>query len=635
MVGNSLSVILSYFPPDVRVPESVWDAFLPYLSGNTVWLGDFNTQHTAWGSGISNPRDDLVFLIRGRDIVRMKITLNTALNRVSQWMSDRSLHIAPEKSSAMILAKSRLPVFPEPLALNSVNIPWKTTTKYLGVMLDSKLKWRPQIDSACVRATNALNCIKSISGIYWGSHSSSLLLLYKTLVRPHLDYASLIYGRCAKATLAKFDRVQYAALRVVLGMMRSTPINILLSESAEMPLYIRRRWLAYKYISKIFRLKDHTLLMMMRGAENLNVLWFNGTIPPYIEAYLEVIKKHATIWQAKLLPYFELQNHIRTNIIPIFTSGLPKGAIDNNAKFLEYINNKFSDHVCLFTDASVSTRHPSVGYGIYSSTLSINMKGRLPNHWSIFLAEIYAISVAVDLVISKKIPKTLIVTDSLSALEYIKSGKFDSNVDINTVDMLEKFWEAKNLDLRIACLWVPSHSSIHGNDMADRLANEGRLISTPQTLVAGPNELWPAYRRQLKTLWCRDFGELGKLKGKIYAQMVNNRPYILKHWFHKIDRPRSYISTFCRLRSGHCSSPPHLYRLRVVDSPLCECGENFDFYHLFFDCDRLKLHSDLLYESLTQMNFKLPINIYEVLFSGEMGAYDALFAFLKACLIKL
>ncbi|XP_045482382.1 uncharacterized protein LOC123686362 [Harmonia axyridis] len=125
------------------------------------------------------------------------------------------------------------------------------------------------------------------------------------------------------------------------------------------------------------------------------------------------------------------------------------------------------------------------------------------------------------------------------------------------------------MGLRISCLWVPSHSQIRGNEMADKLANEGRLMPNPQRLRAGPSELWPTYKKELKALWCRYFKEVSENKGINYAQKLNCRPYITEHWFRRFERPRKYISTLCRMRSGHCSSPPHLYRLRILDSPLC------------------------------------------------------------------
>lgn len=95
MVGNSLSVILSYFPPDVRVPESVWDAFLPYLSGNAVWLGDFNTQHTAWGSGISNPRGMSFYeFLLNSDLVLLNSPTPTRLTNPSTHRSAPDMTVA-------------------------------------------------------------------------------------------------------------------------------------------------------------------------------------------------------------------------------------------------------------------------------------------------------------------------------------------------------------------------------------------------------------------------------------------------------------------------------------------------------------------------------------------------------------
>lgn len=51
----------------------------------------------------------------------------------------------------------------------------------------------------------------------------------------------------AKNVLEKFDRIQFRALRLCIGAIRTTPTNALLVEPDELPLYLRRSKLSLAY----------------------------------------------------------------------------------------------------------------------------------------------------------------------------------------------------------------------------------------------------------------------------------------------------------------------------------------------------------------------------------------------------
>lgn len=94
-IDTNLSIILSYFPPDVYVPGLAWDTFLPYMNGRVIWLGDFNTQHPAWGSGTPNPRGVTFneFLLYN-DLVLLNMPTPTRLTSPYQHRSAPDVSVA-------------------------------------------------------------------------------------------------------------------------------------------------------------------------------------------------------------------------------------------------------------------------------------------------------------------------------------------------------------------------------------------------------------------------------------------------------------------------------------------------------------------------------------------------------------
>ena len=93
----------------------------------------------------------------------------------------------------------------------------------------------------------------------WGGDRKSLTMLYTTLVRSKIDYASFLYSSAAKTHLEKLDRIQYRAIRIIIGNMKCTLSDNLEIEANIMPLKYRREQLALQYFGKACRISDHII----------------------------------------------------------------------------------------------------------------------------------------------------------------------------------------------------------------------------------------------------------------------------------------------------------------------------------------------------------------------------------------
>ena len=116
---------------------------------------------------------------------------------------------------------------------------------------DTKLTFEPHIKYLKARCQKSLNLLKVLSRTEWGADRTTLLKLYRSLVRSKLDYGCIVYGLASKTALAKLDPVQNKGLRLSLGAFRSSPVESLYVEAHEPPLEIRRDKLALQYILKL------------------------------------------------------------------------------------------------------------------------------------------------------------------------------------------------------------------------------------------------------------------------------------------------------------------------------------------------------------------------------------------------
>ena len=109
--------------------------------------------------------------------------------------------------------------------------------KDLGVSIDPELKFREHASSAVGKATQVLAVIRRSFALL---DEATLPMLYKTLVRPHLEYGNLIWGPFNRADQRLVERVQRRATRLVASIRLRPYVERL--RLLELPsLYYRRR----------------------------------------------------------------------------------------------------------------------------------------------------------------------------------------------------------------------------------------------------------------------------------------------------------------------------------------------------------------------------------------------------------
>jgi hypothetical protein len=142
--------------------------------------------------------------------------------------------------------------YPKPsLRLCNTKISVVNETKFLGIISDSKLTFKlhnANLRKECLKAMNLL-CVVAHTG--WIADSTTLLRLFRSVVRSKLDYGCVIYGSARASYLESLDRVQNAALHLFLGAFRTTPVCSLHVEAKKLPLRLRSRKLALQYIVKL------------------------------------------------------------------------------------------------------------------------------------------------------------------------------------------------------------------------------------------------------------------------------------------------------------------------------------------------------------------------------------------------
>jgi len=135
--------------------------------------------------------------------------------------------------------------------------------------------------------------------------------------------------------------------------------------------------------------------------------------------------------------------------------------------FSEIIKEKYPYYTKIFTDASKSSQ--GTGFAFVENNITSMFKPL--SETSIFSAESQATHKAISHATTLVSEEILIISDSLSALLALENP-YPKNEIIQTIQ--EKLTHSRK---KIEFMWVPSHTGIIGNELADKAANEA--IASP------------------------------------------------------------------------------------------------------------------------------------------------------------
>ena len=141
--------------------------------------------------------DDTSTLFCHEDIKVIEKVYNEELCKVSQWLIANKLSLNVSKSN-MVLFKTCRKNNGEKISLSINNeiINEKPHTKYLGMILNSKLSWTQHIQYVNLKLSKGIGILCKLRHLVT---KQMLRSLYFTFVQPHIDYGLINWG-CANKT---------------------------------------------------------------------------------------------------------------------------------------------------------------------------------------------------------------------------------------------------------------------------------------------------------------------------------------------------------------------------------------------------------------------------------------------------
>ena len=214
-----------------------------------------------------NFADDTSLFSKVLDVNESAKTLNIDLEKINQWAFQWKMQFNPDPNKqaneVIFSRKMNNNLSYPPVKFNGNNITKCSDQKHLGVVLDSKLDFNTHIDQKIKKCNKLIGLMKRLSVQL---PRSALLTIYKSFIRPHLDYGDILYDKPNNENFQnKIEQVQYRACLAITNAIRGTSRERLYDELGLHSL-IERRWRS----KLIFFYKI-----------------MNGLLPEYLFSYLD------------------------------------------------------------------------------------------------------------------------------------------------------------------------------------------------------------------------------------------------------------------------------------------------------------------------------------------------------------
>lgn len=303
---------------DIGIPQGSVLGVLLFL----IYINDIGTVLNV--AKVALFADDCLVYIAGKNYDEIVYHLNEDLKNLYKWINMNKLKLNVNKTKCMIF-NSRI----DPLIkINEESIEVVKNFKYLGVIIDNKLKFDEHLNKVCAKIAKKIGFLKRLR---YSITKETAILLYNALILPHFDYSATIIFGANTEFMYRLQVLQNKGMRTILKYDLYTPSRVMITELKWM--YVKQR-VIFKVVIFIFKMKYSLLPMYL--SRNLN----------YVSDSTNYNLRNANNFRLQRFNRTATQNSVLYKGLQIFNDMPNEIKIENNfAKFVKlieiYIKEKY------------------------------------------------------------------------------------------------------------------------------------------------------------------------------------------------------------------------------------------------------------------------------------------------------
>jgi hypothetical protein len=158
--------------------------------------------------------DDAIIYVTGNTLAETTKLLSNCLDDVSKWYNENKLSVNAKKSYSMLIHSIRKQIddtnFNVNIGISKIlNV---TSTKYLGLILDSSINWQEHVLKTAAELRSKLSLLRRIAKFLSKSILSKIFLVY---LQPRIEYCITVWGYSSLLNLRCMQRIQNTAARII------------------------------------------------------------------------------------------------------------------------------------------------------------------------------------------------------------------------------------------------------------------------------------------------------------------------------------------------------------------------------------------------------------------------------------
>ena len=154
--------------------------------------------------------DTTIYYI-GEEVEEIVDALNLILNDFKVWCCKNHLTVHTGKTVAMLISSHAFVGPMRPLMFGDSYIYFNTKSTCLGVEIDYKLNWKPQVKELHTKFGGKLKFLKKFKGL----PSSVLEEIYFKGIVPSITYCIAIWGSCSPSTFKVLEHLHLKAAKLI------------------------------------------------------------------------------------------------------------------------------------------------------------------------------------------------------------------------------------------------------------------------------------------------------------------------------------------------------------------------------------------------------------------------------------
>jgi len=139
-------------------------------------------------------------------------TVNLELCKIDHWLKANKLSLNYTKTTYMLSTSRKHNFASFKVTINNHTISAEDNLKYLGVLLDNKLSWKPHVQKVKTQLSRACGVLSKLKHY---TSQTVLKVVYNSLIHPYLNYSALNLGRASNATIQPLIKLQTKAIRII------------------------------------------------------------------------------------------------------------------------------------------------------------------------------------------------------------------------------------------------------------------------------------------------------------------------------------------------------------------------------------------------------------------------------------